>query len=236
MNKQGNLYTVIYIVVLVLVVGAGLAITSISLKDRQKNNADADKMRQILASVNIEAEGSRIAEEYNKYIIDSYIVDYEGNKVDVAEDAFNVNIARQIKKTPSERLLPVYECRLDDGSVKYVIPMYGAGLWGPIWGYVSVDSTGSTIYGSYFAHQGETPGLGAEIEKSAFSSRFIGKHLVKGGAFVPVVVVKAGQHPLGGEDYIDAISGATITSKGVSAMIENCIAPYGKFLESLSEK
>ena len=113
--------------------------------------------------------------------------------------------------------------------------MYGAGLWGPIWGYISVDSNGSDVYGAYFAHQGETPGLGAEIEKPAFSGQFAGKKLIKDGTFLPVAVVKAGQHPQGDEDYVDGISGGTITSKGVGAMIDNCIAPYDAFLRNLNK-
>lgn len=112
--------------------------------------------------------------------------------------------------------------------------MYGAGLWGPIWGYVSVDADGSMIYGAYFAHQGETPGLGAEIEKQAFSGRFIGKHLLKDGAFYPVEVVKRGLAPRGSNDYVDGVSGGTITSKGVSAMIDNCLSPYSAFLKELA--
>ena len=145
-------------------------------------------------------------------------------------------MARQSKEPAAERLLPVYECRLDDGAVKYVMPVYGAGLWGPIWGYVSVDSDGTSIYGAYFAHQGETPGLGAEIEKPAFSSQFSGKKLIKDGRFVPVVVVKKGQTPAGDEDYVDGVSGGTITSKGVGAMLDNCLSPYGAFLKSLDQQ
>ncbi|MDE6196380.1 MAG: NADH:ubiquinone reductase (Na(+)-transporting) subunit C, partial [Muribaculaceae bacterium] len=227
---------IIYIVVLVVVVGTALAFTSISLKDRQQANADADKMRQILASVGIKPEAGDIVSDYQKYITDSYVINAEGERVDATEKAFDVNVAVQSKQAAAERLLPVYVCTLEDGATKYILPMYGAGLWGPIWGYVSVDADGSTIYGAYFAHQGETPGLGAEIEKPAFSGSFAGKHLIKNGAFLPVAVVKAGQTPQGDEDYVDGISGGTITSKGVGAMIDNCIAPYSKYLESLAAK
>ncbi len=118
--------------------------------------------------------------------------------------------------------------------MKYILPVYGAGLWGPIWGYISVNSDGSTIYGAYFAHQGETPGLGAEIEKPAFSNQFNNLHLFKEGRFLPIAVVKAGQAPLNGEDKVDAISGGTITSKGVASMIDNCLGGYTKFLQSLN--
>ncbi|MCH5222064.1 MAG: NADH:ubiquinone reductase (Na(+)-transporting) subunit C [Muribaculaceae bacterium] len=234
MNRHGNIYTIIYIVVLVTVVGATLAFTSISLKDKQRVNADADKMRQILASVNIISEKKDILNDYEKYIIDSYIIDNTGKRLDIEVKAFDVNVAKQSKELQDKRLLPIYECRLDDGSLKYIVPMYGAGLWGPIWGYISVDADGSTIYGAYFAHQSETPGLGAEIENEYFGSRFIGKRIIKNHTFTPVAVVKNGKKPMGNQEYVDGISGATITSKGVSSMIENCLTPYAGFLESLS--
>lgn len=234
MNKQSNVYTIIYIIVLVVLVGTALAFTAISLKPLQQANADADKMRQILASVSVEATGSDVIKAYDEYIKSTFVVDENGNRVEGA-DAFAVDVAKQSKEAASDRLLPVYECTLADGSVKYILPMYGAGLWGPIWGYVSVDADGTTIYGAYFAHQGETPGLGAEIEKPAFSSQFSGKKLIKNGSFVPVAVVKAGQAPAGDADYVDGISGGTITSKGVGAMIDNCLKPYSAFLESLNK-
>ncbi len=234
MNKQSNVYTLVYIIILVVVVGAALAFTAISLKDRQQANADADKMRQILASVNIRPTADSIIADYEKFVIESYVVNADGTR-DNSIDAFDVNVAQEIKKPDDKRLLPVFVCRLADGNTKYIIPLYGAGLWGPIWGYISLDSDASTLYGAYFAHQGETPGLGAEIEKPAFSDQFKGKNVIKDGRFRPIAVVKAGQQPLDGEDYVDGISGGTITSKGVGSMLDNCLVPYRKFLQSLSE-
>ncbi|MDE7387336.1 MAG: NADH:ubiquinone reductase (Na(+)-transporting) subunit C, partial [Muribaculaceae bacterium] len=117
----------------------------------------------------------------------------------------------------------------------YIIPLYGQGLWGPIWGYLALNDNGSTIYGAYFSHQGETPGLGAEIEKPDFQNEFDGKQLFKGDNFLPIAVVKAGQRPQGDEDYVDGISGGTITSKGVSNMLHNCLEPYKAYLESLNK-
>lgn len=233
MNKQGNVYTIIYIIVLVVVVGTALAFTSISLRDRQQANADADKMRQILASVLVNPEPSEVIGTYRGIVKETLLVNDRGECV--GDDAFGVNVAEQSKLPAGERLLPVYVCTLADGAVKYVLPVYGAGLWGPIWGYVSVDADGCTVYGAYFAHQGETPGLGAEIEKPAFSSQFQGKTLFKNDVFLPVAVVKAGQNPAGDEDYVDGISGGTITSKGVGAMIDNCLSPYAAFLSTLNK-
>ena len=110
-------------------------------------------------------------------------------------------------------------------------------MWGPIWGYIAIDSDGSTIYGAYFAHEGETPGLGAEIEKPAFTDQFNQNlHLFKDGKFLPVEVVKGGVAPANGADYVNGISGGTITSKGVSTMLDNCLTPYKSYLEKLSNE
>ncbi|MDE5567063.1 MAG: NADH:ubiquinone reductase (Na(+)-transporting) subunit C [Muribaculaceae bacterium] len=235
MNKQSNTYTIIYIIVLVLVVGSALALTAMALKPRQQENADADKKRQILAAVHITADPKDISSTFDKYITDQFIVDEAGERV--GDDAFAVNVANESKTAPEKRELPVYVCTLaDKGETKYILPVYGAGLWGPIWGYVALDSDGSTVYGAYFAHQGETPGLGAEIEKPAFSDQFEGKQMFKGDKYLPVTVVKAGQKPLGDEDYVDAVSGGTITSKGVAAMLNDCLTPYKNYLETLRNK
>lgn len=234
MNKQSNTYTIIYIIVLVLVVGSALALTAMALKPRQQANADADKMRQILASIHVTADPADIISTFDEYVTSQFIVDSQGQKT--GDDAFGVNVAAQIKLPADRRSLPVYVCTMPDKSIKYVLPVYGAGLWGPIWGYVALDSDGSNIFGAYFAHQGETPGLGAEIEKPAFSNQFEGKQMFKDGQYLPVTVVKSGQKPLGNEDYVDAVSGGTITSKGVAAMLSDCLTPYRQFLETLRNK
>lgn len=234
MNKQSNTYTIIYIIVLVVLVGTALAWTSLALKDRQQENINADKMTQILAAALITpAKGEAVA-TFNKYITGQMVVNEQGDRLD-GVNAFDVDVAAQSKLTPSERELPVFVCTLEDGSTKYILPVYGAGLWGPIWGYMAFDADGSTVYGAYFAHQGETPGLGAEIEKPAFSDQFQGKNVFKDGRFHPIAVVKAGQAPLNGEDFVDGISGGTITSKGVGAMLDNCLSPYQHFLANLSK-
>ena len=232
MNKQGNTYTILYASVMVIIVAALLAIISVSLKPLQQANIEIDKKKQILSSVNIASTSKDAVEMYAKYITDSYVVDVNAQKVE-GLDAFNVEVAAEVKKAEAERKLPVFVAQLDNGDKKYILPLYGAGLWGPIWGYISVDADGNTIYGAYFAHQGETPGLGAEIEKVVFQSQFVGKHLFVDGEMKPVAVMKVGQKPLNGAEYVDAVSGGTITSKGVQDMIENSLLPYNAFLKSL---
>ncbi len=235
MNKQSNTYTIIYIIVLVVLVGTALAATSLALKDRQQENINADKMNQILAAALITpAKGETVA-DFDRYITSQLVVNELGDTI-AGVKAFDVNVAAEVKLPADQRKLPVFVCTTPDGATKYILPAYGAGLWGPIWGYVAFDSDGSTIYGAYFAHQGETPGLGAEIEKPAFSDQFKGKHIFKDGRFHPIAVVKAGQLPIGNEDYVDGISGGTITSKGVGSMLDNSLTPYRGFLEKLAGK
>ncbi|MCM1137376.1 MAG: NADH:ubiquinone reductase (Na(+)-transporting) subunit C [Muribaculum sp.] len=233
MNKQSNTYTIIYIVVLVVLVGTALAATALSLRGKQQENIDADKMSQILAAALINPQKGNVVADFDKYITEQYVVNSKGEKVD-GVNAFGVNVSAQSKLPADRRELPVFVCQTPDNTTKYILPVYGAGLWGPIWGYVAFDADGSTIYGAYFAHQGETPGLGAEIEKPKFSSQFEGKKVFKDGHFHPIAVVKAGQQPLNGEDYVNGISGGTITSKGVGSMLDNCLTPYKKFLQSLA--
>ena len=235
MNKQSNTYTIIYTCVLVVVMGAALAIAAMSLKSKQQENADADKMRQILASVHITAPEGETKATFDRYITSQMVINSKGEVI--GNDAFGIDVATQSKDPDaSKRRLPIYACQLAENDTKYIIPVYGAGLWGPIWGYVAINSDGSTIYGAYFAHQGETPGLGAEIDKPVFSDRFKDKSLIKDGKYRPVAVVKNGQKPLNGEDYVDGISGGTITSKGVNDMLNNCLMPYKSFLENLKSK
>ena len=238
MNKQSNVYTIIYIIALVLVVGSLLAITATSLKPQQIDNANADKMRQILTSVHIPAEGSAVKEIFNKHITKMLIVDSQGNIVKESDgfdaDIFNVNIALQSKEADaSKRQLPVFVCQTDKG-VKYILPMSGAGLWGPIWGYISVDADGSTIFGACFSHEGETPGLGAEIEKPEFQARFDGLNLLSDNTFSPIQIVKTEADKAKNE--VQGVSGGTITSKGVGDMVDNCLAPYARFLDTLASQ
>ncbi len=234
MNKQGNTYTIIYTSGMVIIVAFILAFAAIGLKPVQEKNIAIDKMSQILNSVNIASTPENAQELYGKYIDDSFVIDANGKLV--KGESFAMNIADQMKLPEDQRTLPIFICTDNSGAPKYIIPLSGSGLWGPIWGYISIENDGNTVYGAYFAHQGETPGLGAEIDKPPFQKQFQGKHFFIDGAFTPIAVQKAGQKPQNGADYVDAVSGGTITSKGVQNMLQSCVKPYAQFLESLNSK
>ena len=231
MNKQSNVYTIIYSVVLVAIVGVVLSVVYQALRPKQIENIANDTKRQILAAALITPQnGESVSTLYSKYIIDSFIVNSQGQKVDGGQNPFDVNVSTEFKKPYDKRELPVFVCRTPAGT-KYIVPVYGAGLWGPIWGYIALDGNCNTIYGAYFAHQGETPGLGAEIEKPAFRDQFEGKDIFNTqGEFESVKVVKNGQEPSDGA-YVHAVSGGTITSQGVQKMLQESLKPYTAFFK-----
>lgn len=233
MNKNSNIYQIVYAAVMVLIVGTVLAFIYMALKPKQDDNIANDKRGQILSAVRLKpADKSMIEDTFNKYIKEGFIVDISGNIVkNDKQAAFDVNMKNNIKE--QNRELPVFKCELDDGSIKYIVPVYGAGLWGPIWGYVAVNENGADIYGAYFSHEGETPGLGAEIANPKFQEQFKDKKIYIDGEFKSISVMKAGQKPTDGSEYVDAISGGTITSRGVQAMLEDCMMPYDAFFKNL---
>ena len=198
-----------------------LAFVSSSLKETQNKNVELDTKKQILAALNIaDVEDAEAA--YNTYVKGDMLMQADGSLV-ANDGAFNTNYKGEI----AEGRLHVFECEVD-GVKKYVIPVYGAGLWGPIWGYIGLNDDRNTVYGVYFSHQGETPGLGAEITTPKFQGQFTGKKVFD-GANVGLSVVKNGR--VANPDYeVDGISGGTITSNGVDAMLKNCLKPYEKFL------
>ena len=235
MNKNSNIYQILYAAVMVLLVGSVLALIYMALKPKQNENIANDTRKQIMSALHIAApDDSQVKETYEKYIIQDLLVDTDGNIVDSTDNvAFNVDMKKNVKL--DERLLPVMKCKMDDGSIKYVLPVYGAGLWGPIWGYIAMNDDGDTIFGANFSHEGETPGLGARIADQDFQDKFVDKHLFLDGEYKGVVVLKKGQKSTNGAEQIDALTGATITSLGVSAMLEDCLAPYEAFLKKLQD-
>lgn len=230
MNTNSNSYTFIYSSILVVLVAAALAFTNGALKDKQAKNVDVDKMQQILHSLKITAEYDAADQIYKQTITRSYLINSQGLIVDsTSASAFVLDMAKEVAKPVSERTLPVFEASIKN-EVKYILPVYGAGLWGPIWGYVALNADKNTIFATSFSHQGETPGLGAEISTGIFQAQFTGKQLFKDGVFKSVAVVKPGQKSEG-MDYVDGISGGTITSKGVDNMLLNSLSAYETFLK-----
>lgn len=234
MNKDSNKYIIIFASIMVIVVALLLSVVHEILKDTQQKNEDIDKMSQILGSIKIRTSGDDTEKVFKDLITDMYLIDTEGNIIpDSRDGAFSADMKVEMDKSIDKRRLPVYVVTID-GQTKYILALYGKGLWGPLWGYISINHDGSTIYGADFSHQGETPGLGAEISHQWFSERFEGKHLFRDGQFKSVAIVKPG-NTLSDKDYVDGISGGTITVNGVNAMLYDTLEGYSKFLSNLKK-
>jgi len=235
MNKDSNKFIVIFASILVVVVALLLTFTHEALRGTQQRNENIDKMSQILRSVKVHAEGVETESIFDKMISDVYLVDNQGNMIpDTKDEAFVADMKVELAKSEDQRRLPVYEAVVD-GQKKYILALYGTGLWGPLWGYIAVNDDGNTVFGADFSHSGETPGLGAEISQSWFGERFQGKQLFQDGVFKSVAVVKPGKGT-SDRDYVDGISGGTITGNGVDHMLYDTLEAYSSFLNKLKNK
>ena len=210
--RQSNSYIVLYAMAITVVCGGLLAFASVSLKEKQDANIAMEKKQNILSSVLTLKEGDDINALYNSQVR-GFVVDYDGN---IKEGMIpeQVELAKEYKKAPADRLLPIYEFRNQNDSTKIeyaVMPVYGYGLWNNIWGFVAVKSDFSTIQGVKFQHAGETPGLGARINSDEIQERFKGKTIFDSGTLTSVFMEKGE-----GKDYtnnphtVDGMSGAIL--------------------------
>lgn len=231
-NKNSNGYTFTFAILMVVVVGTLLAVASQGLKSRQDKNTSDKKMINILSAIKVEATRENAQEMFDAYVVESKIISGK----DISADAFDVDIQKEFRDKNlklSDRNYPLYICE-KNGSRYYVIPVVGTGLWGPIWGFVALESDYKTIYGATFDHKGETPGLGAEIKQGFYSDQYAGEMVADtSGAFLPIVVVKDGSGK-GMNSKVDGITGGTITSKGVEEMTTRTLAVYVNYFNALN--
>ena len=209
-------------VVIITIVSLLLSITSGSLRSFQEDNVRLDTKKQILNSLPGIELGEDAAATYAATIKEYNMLDAEGNVVKTLDPVADFDVKAE------EGQFPMYVAEID-GETKYILPMNGAGLWGAIWGYMALNDDRNTVFGVFFNHAGETPGLGAEIVTEKFRNPFIGKELLKNGKFASIAIEKAGTK-VEGRDQVDAISGGTITSKGVETMLSSSLVNYEKFL------
>ena len=221
MNTNSNTYTITYASIMVVIVAFLLAFVSSSLKETQNKNVEMDTKKQILSAVNVKDVTDADA-AFQQYGVQDMLLEADGKLV-----PYTGKFQTSYKGEIAEKRFHVFECKVND-ETKYILPIYGAGLWGPIWGYVALNADKETVFGVYFSHQGETPGLGAEIATPKFQGQFPGKKVLANGE-VALSVVKNGK--VAQPEYeVDGISGGTITSKGVDAMIKDCLKEYTSFL------
>ena len=230
MKQFSNLYIFCFSSALVLVVAAALSFTALSLEGKQKENIEIERQQNILAALGVETTKAEALTKYEQYIRKGIVIRADGSVEGEITKDIEMNLLGFLKKQNdaplNERLLLLYLAE-EDGVV--VIPLRGAGLWGPIWGNVALERDLNTIRGATFDHASETPGLGAEINTREFRSHFAKKRLFDASnIFVSIGVEKPGTYAPNNHT-VDGISGGTITSKALEAMIRNGIDPYQKY-------
>ena len=197
MRKFSNTYIFAYITALVLLITVILTVVFSGLKPLRNRNRQAEMYQQILRAAGHDIDRTKA------------VVAFPQLAVPLTDDG------RQ------------YSIVCADGSKGIALRLDGKGLWGPIWGYVVVSEDGQTLKGISLDHKSETPGLGAKITEEAFLKSFEGKRLYdKDCNFVSVRVLKPGaSSEIAEENRVDAISGATITSRGVDEMLKSMEIP-----------
>ena len=233
MKTNSNSYTIIYSVIIVVIVAFLLAFVFQALKPMQDANVALDKKKQILNSLNIrDLNDAQADAKYKEVIVADRVIDEKG-KVLLPGTTGGENAGFKLEsKDYKEGKLTLYICRVN-GETKYVIPVYGMGLWGPISGYIALNADKSTVYGVYFNHESETAGLGAEIkDNKAWQEKFQGKKLFKNGdgKAIALSVEKKVEDPT---TQVDAVTGATLTSNGVRDMLHEAL---GKYLVFINQK
>ena len=214
-NTNSNVYIITYSVVMVVLVAVLLSLAALGLKERQEANILNEKKTQIVKALGYDATTS-----YDDVVAEAALLNAEG--VAVENDTQKVFAALQsVKDSRAAGQFPIFKA--NDGSV--VLPLYGAGLWGPIWGYIALAPDMNTVKGIVLDHSGETPGLGAEITTAKHQAMYVGKTVFEGEELVGITLKKGGAAE-GATHEVDAITGGTKTSDGVSAMIKDCLASY----------
>jgi Na+-transporting NADH:ubiquinone oxidoreductase subunit C len=240
--QQSNTYIIVFSVVLTIVLGLLLSGTSQVLGPMQQEAIALDKKKQILGAVisaeEIDAMSPQQVNEFYASRISATVVDITGKEISGVE-AEKVEVAKDYKKPADQRQYPVFLFHAEGNSEaveSYIFPLYGAGLWDAIWGYLALETDMNTIGGITLAHAGETPGLGARITEGGVQARFVGKKIFdEAGSLVAVQMQKGEGKDYSADDHkVDGMSGATITANGVNNMLKAYLGNYEAYIKSKS--
>ena len=223
-----------------------VSVTAVSVRPEQNLNVENEKKVKILAAAGIKTD--KVDEEFSK--IKTVFVDFETDKLVTIDSAYdhikaasNPDLSTLIPKADD---IAVLKRRENIGTIyiwideknaieKLVLPIRGYGLWGTLYGYLSLDSDLNTVRGiEYYDHK-ETPGLGGEVDNPNWKSDWYGKRIYNDDGSVGLYVTKGASST----DYeIDGISGATLTTNGVSNMIKYWLGDngYGPIIKNLNEE
>jgi len=218
--------SILFAAVLSLVCGSLLTLASTGLKEYQLKNIELDKHKNILKSVGLMDGKDAVSQETVGQLYSENI-----RQIWISVDG---NIVPEQRKGKND--LPVYFFSQQGKIQAYIIPVHSRGLWGKISGYMAIKNDGATISGfTVYSHQ-ETPGLGGEIAKKWFQKNFEGKKILDDqGNFVSIAIAKGSVKERIPEsrrkNFVDGISGASMTGKFLSAGLKQTLTEYEPFSE-----
>ena len=244
--KLSNTYIIVFTAIMTIIIGGALSLANQLMKPAQTRSIKLDTRTQILNAVMDLQKGDDILAIYDDRI-DGFVVNISGDEITADSkgnpiQADKVNIIRNFKKKPEEREYPVFKFTSKDDPLKieaYIFPVYGNGLWNNIFGFVALESDLNTIKGVSFGHVGETPGLGARITESEIEDRYIGKKIFDNqGKFMSVTMLKGEKKDpsMFGPHEVDGMSGATITARGLNAMLKEYLRDYEAFIKKIQRQ
>ena len=238
MNRS-KVYSVVFVLIITVFWGFVLSFAATSLREPQQANEQRNIRENILKAVGLmEREQKLEPEEINQLYddsVESFLVDHEG-KVIPGSSADGVDLEEELENPdPAAWRLPVFVVTEGGRASVYAIPVYGQGLWSTLYGYLALEDDLDTVKGITFYKHGETAGLGAEIEQAWFQDNFVGKRIFDGSALRSIQVVKgkvadvfsnAADHTYA----VDGISGASITGRGVTNLLQEKLAIYAPYI------
>ena len=234
-----NRYIFIYATILIVVIAAVLSMTAQFLQPFQQRNIRIAKIQDILTSAGVESTRANAEKLFDRYIVEQRLINRHGEVVDTGSRAFYVELRDEVRRlqdlqrgrTDVEPEFPMFISEIN-GQRSYIVPVIGRGLWGPLWGYVALQSDLNTIAGVVFDHAGETPGLGSQIAESWFHQQFIGKRIFdERENFVSVRLMRGGTAT--NPHAVDAITGGTITGDGLTETIYTSLDLYVPYFRNL---
>lgn len=226
MSSEKKQNSFIFAAVLCILTSLLLTGAAVGLKERQELNVKVDQQKNILKALGAQLDKSASLKEIQSFYSDN------------VKNAY-LNEAGDIVTTPTE--LPVYLVENNGLVESYAIPFSAYGLWSWVYGYIAFEGDGETVKGLTVYKHGETPGLGGEVEKSWFQAQFVGKKITNSqDRFVSVGIIKGKvSEKIKEEDqpnYVDGISGATLTSQGMEKYLKIEIGKYEKFAQKLRKE
>ena len=255
--QRSPLYTILFATAICIVCAIVVSTAAVSLKERQEINAALDKQRNVLQAAGLMEAGEKLdAEEVAKRFenVEMEVIDMATGEPTPDIDPATFDQAREardpaastvappnpslVKRIPNHAL--VYKILDDSGQVDaLVLPVEGYGLWKTLYGFIAIEDDLNTVRGITFYEHGETPGLGGEVDNPRWKSRWIGRKVFGDDGEPEIEVIKGYAPPPDQAPYeVDGLSGATLTSRGVTNLVHFWLGEtgFGPYLEKLEQE